>query len=309
MAIDVKPKSRLRAFRNERQLYLMSVPFLIVVFVFSYVPIWGWVMAFQKYKLNRTFFEQQWVGLQWFVEIFQDPRFFNALTNTLGMSLLSLAVNFTFPIIFAILLNELRSQLFKRTVQTISYLPHFVSWVVVGGMVYMMLSTDGGPINQLLMSLGITREPVLFMAKPEYFWGVVTLSDLWKELGWNAIIFLAAITGIDPQLYEAAKVDGAGKLRQIWHITLPGISHVIVVLLILSIGNILAIGFEKQFQLRNPTVLDRAEVMDLYALQLGINQGRFSIGTAINMLNSLVSVSLLLTANGLFKKFTGKSVI
>jgi putative aldouronate transport system permease protein len=309
MASPTLAKNRWQLFRNQKQLYLMSFPFLIVVFIFSYVPIWGWIMAFQKYKPSRGFFEQQWVGLQWFIEIFQDPRFYNALTNTLAMSLLSLMINFTCPIIFAILLNEVRHMAFKRTVQTISYLPHFVSWVVVGGMVYMMLSTDGGAINNLLVSIGILKEPQLFMAKPDWFWGIVTATDLWKELGWNAIIFLAAITGIDPQLYEAAKVDGAGKLRQIWHITLPGISHVVVVLLILSIGNILAIGFEKQFQLGNPRVLDRSEVMDLYSLALGINQGRFSIGTAIGMLNSIVSISLLLTANGLFKRFTGKSVI
>lgn len=302
-------RSPWRKFLDQKQLYFMSFPFLILVFIFSYVPIWGWIMAFQKYRPGKPFWEQKWVGLEWFIEIFQDPRFYNALTNTLGMSILALLVGFTIPIIFAILLNELKSQFFKRTVQTISYLPHFVSWVVVGGMVYTMLSTDGGVINGVLVGLGILKEPELFMAKPELFWGIVTLADLWKELGWNAIIFLAAITAIDPQLYEAAKVDGAGKLRQIWHITLPGISHVVVILLILSIGSLLSIGFEKQFQLGNPRVLDRAEVMDLYALNVGLNQGRFSVGTAIGMLNSIVSVSLLMIANKLFKRHTGQSVI
>lgn len=294
---------------SQRYLYLMSFPFLLLVLVFNYFPIWGWITAFQKYRPARDFWSQQWVGLQWFIEIFGDPRFWNALKNTFGMSVLSLLVGFTIPILFAILLNELKGRWFKRTVQTISYLPHFVSWVVVAGMVYMMLSTDNGAINGLLQALGFIREPVQFMAKPELFWGVVTLSDLWKELGWNAIIFLAAITGIDPQLYEAAKVDGAGKLRQIWHITLPGIRHVVVVLLILSIGNLLSIGFEKQFLLGNAVVLEYSEVLDLYALNQGISQGRYSYGTAIGVLNSLVSLTLLFTANKLFKKSTGQSVI
>lgn len=294
---------------SQRYLYLMSFPFLLLVLVFNYFPIWGWVTAFQKYKPAKDFWHQQWVGFQWFIEIANDPRFWNALKNTLGMSVLSLLVGFTIPILFAILLSELKGRLFKRTVQTISYLPHFVSWVVVSGMVYMMLSTDNGAINGLLVALGVTKEPLQFMAKPELFWGVVTVSDLWKELGWNAIIFLAAITGIDPQLYEAAKVDGAGKVRQIWHITLPGIRHVVIVLLILSIGNLLSIGFEKQFLLQNPVVLENSEVLDLYALNQGINQGRYSYGTAIGMLGSLVSLTLLFSANQLFKKTTGQSVI
>jgi putative aldouronate transport system permease protein len=298
-----------KGFWNQRYLYLMSFPFLVLVLVFNYFPLWGWLTAFQKYKPAKPFIEQQWVGLKWFAEIFHDQRFYNALVNTLGMSVLSLIARFVFPILFAILLNELRVGWFKKTVQTVSYLPHFVSWVVVGGMVYMMLSTDGGVINSLLQSLGVIKEPVIFMAKPQYFWGIVTLADLWKELGWNAIIFLAAITGIDLQLYEAAKVDGAGKLRQIWHVTLPGIKHVTMVLLILSIGSLLAIGFEKQFQLMNPRVLDTSEVLDLYALNQGINQGRFYYGTALGMINSIVSIILLFASNKLFKRFTGQSVI
>ncbi len=287
-------------------LSLMAFPFLILVLVFNYIPIWGWITAFQKYRLGHSFFEQEWVGLKWFIELSKDERFLNALVNTLGMSILQLIVNFTFPILFAIFLNEIKFNPFKKLIQTISYLPHFVSWVVVAGMVYMMTSTDGGVINNILVSMGF--DPVQFMANPKYFWIIVTISDLWKEMGWNAIIFLAAITAIDPQLYEAAKVDGAGKLRQAIHITLPGISHVIVILLILSIGSILSIGFEKQFLLGNSVVLERSEVIDLYALGAGINQGRFSYGTAIGMFKSLVSLILLFSANQIFKKTTDKSV-
>ncbi|MBN2618701.1 MAG: sugar ABC transporter permease [Spirochaetales bacterium] len=284
----------------------MALPFLILVLVFNYIPIWGWITAFQSYRLGHSFLDQEWVGLKWFIELSKDQRFFNALINTLGMSFMQLVVNFTFPIIFAILLNELRFLPFKKIVQTVSYLPHFVSWVVVAGMVYMMTSTDGGLLNNILVLLGF--EPVQFMANPDYFWFIVTISDLWKEMGWNAIIFLAAITSIDPQIYEAAKVDGAGKFRQIVHVTLPGISHVIVVLLILSIGNIISIGFEKQFLLGNSIVLERSEVIDLYALGAGINQGRFSYGTAIGMFKSLVSLILLFSANNIFKKSTDQSV-
>lgn len=293
----------------QRYLYLMSFPFLLFVLVFQYFPIWGWVTAFQRYKPARDFWHQSWVGFQWFVEIFQDSRFWLALRNTLGMSVLSLLVNFTIPIVFAVLLNEVRSRWFQRTVQTISYLPHFVSWVVVSGMVSIMLSTDGGVVNGLLTTLGLIKEPVQFLAKPEWFWGIVTASDLWKELGWNAIIFLAAITAIDPQLYEAAKVDGAGKFRQIWHVTLPGIRNVVIVLLILSIGGLLSIGFEKQFLLGNPVVADFSQVLDLYALNQGINQGRYSYGTAVGVLSSLVSLTLLFTANRLFQRFSGQSVL
>lgn len=298
-----------KGFWQQRYLYLMSFPFLGLVLVFNYLPLWGWITAFQRYKPARSFWDQQWVGLQWFIEIAGDPAFWNALKNTFGMSLLSLMVGFTLPVLFAVLVNEVRLRWFKRLVQTVSYLPHFVSWVVVSGMVYMMLSTDGGVINSLLLALGLLSEPVQFMAKPDWFWGIVTVADLWKELGWNAIIFLAAITAIDPQLYEAAKVDGAGKLRQIWHVTLPGIRNVFIVLLILSIGNLLSIGFEKQFLLGNPVVLEQSEVLDLYALRQGINQGRYSYGTAIGMLGSVVSLALLFTSNALFKKFSGQSVV
>jgi putative aldouronate transport system permease protein len=296
-----------RIFIEQRYLYLMSVPFAVMVLIFNYFPIWGWTVAFQKYRLGRPFWKQTWIGLGNFIDLFQQPRFYLALKNTLGMSILGLCVGFLCPIAFAILLNELRWRSFKRTVQTVSYLPHFVSWVVVAGIVYRMLSTDGGPINQIIASLG--QKPVQFMAQEKYFWGIVVGSDLWKELGWNAIIYLAAITAIDPELYEAAKVDGAGRWRQIRHITLPGISDVVVVLLILSIGNLINIGFEKQFQLMNPLVSDSAQVLDLYALKYGIQSNNFGLGAAVNVVNSLVSLTLLFTANGIFRRRTGRSVM
>ncbi|MGG3940698.1 sugar ABC transporter permease [Peribacillus psychrosaccharolyticus] len=294
---------------HQRYLYFMSMPFVIWVFVFNYLPLWGWTMAFQNYRPGKSMGEQEWVGLQHFIMLFQDERFYLVLRNTLAMSLMGLILGFTVPIVFAILLNEVRKKAFKSTLQTITYLPHFVSWVVVAGIVTKVLSIDGGVVNQVLTATGLVDEPIQFMTKGGLFWIIVTLADLWKEMGWNSIIFLAAMAGIDPQLYEAAKVDGAGRLRQIWHITLPGIRPTILVVLILSIGHLISIGFEKQFLLGNSTIVDYSEVLDLYALNYGIGLGRFSYGTAIGIFNSLVSIILLFLANGIFKRFTNQSVM
>lgn len=304
-----RKKGLWQSILQQKYLYLMSLPFVIWVFVFNYLPIWGWTMAFQNYKPSKSFGEQEWVGLKQFVTLFQDERFYLVLRNTLAMSLMGLVFGFVVPIFFAVFLNELKGTIFKRTVQTVSYLPHFVSWVVVGGIITKMLSIDGGIVNELLLTIGIINEPIQFMAQGKWFWGIVTGADIWKETGWNAIIYLAAITGIDKELYEAARVDGAGRLRQIWNITLPGIRTTISVLLIMSIGHLIGIGFEKQFQLQNSLVLDYSEVLDLYALNYGIKISRFSYGTAISMFTSVVSVILLLTANGIMKKTTKESIM
>ncbi|MGO4790641.1 ABC transporter permease [Paenibacillus sp. 2KB_20] len=304
-----KKKGFWATFKEQKVLYGMSLPFIVIVFIFSYMPVWGWLMAFQNYKPGKGIFEQKWVGLDHFVTLFSDDKFYLVLRNTLAMSFMGLIVGFTIPILFAVLLNELRGSVFKRTVQTISYLPHFVSWVVVAGIVTKMLSTDGGAVNQLLMWLGFIDEPIQFMAQGNLFWYIVTGSDIWKEMGWSAIIYLAAISGIDQEQFEAAKVDGASRLRQIWHITLPSIAPTIAILMIMSIGHLISIGFEKQFLLGNPLVVDYSEVLDLYALNYGLGMGRFSFGTAIGMFNSIVSILLLLLANGVFKKFTKQSIM
>ncbi|CAM4051687.1 ABC transporter permease [Lederbergia lenta] len=298
-----------KVFFNQKVLYMMSLPFVAWVFVFNYLPLWGWTMAFQNFRPAKSFIEQEWVGLDHFIALLSDERFYMAFRNTLAMSTLGLLVGFTIPILFAVFLNEVRHSFFKRTVQTITYLPHFVSWVVVAGIVSKMLSIDGGIINDLLLRIGIIDQPFQFMAKETWFWGIVTVSDLWKEMGWNAIIFLAAIAGLDPQLYEAAKVDGASRMRQIWHITLPGIRPTILVVLILNIGHLINIGFEKQFLLGNSLVNDYAEVLELYALNYGIGLGRFSYGTAIGIFNSVISIFLLLLANGIFKRYSNQSVM
>lgn len=294
---------------RQKYLYLMSLPFVLWMFIFSYLPLAGWVMAFQNYKPSKSFTDQKWVGFKNFVDLFQDERFYLVLRNTLAMSVMGLICTFIIPITFAIFLNELNGSIFKRTVQTVSYLPHFVSWVVVGGIITKVLSIDGGVVNDLLIWFHVIDEPIQFMAKGKWFWGIVTASDVWKETGWNAIIYLAAITGIDKELYEASRVDGAGRFRQMWNITLPGIRTTIAVLLIMQIGHLIGIGFEKQFQLSNSLVTDYSEVLDLYALNYGINISRFSYGTAISMFTSVVGVILLLTANGIMKKTTKESIM
>lgn len=287
----------------------MSIPFVIWVIIFNYLPVWGWTMAFQNYKPGRTLTEQEWVGLTHFIILFQDPHFYLVLRNTLVMNLMLLIVGFTIPILFAVLLNELKDSLFKRSVQTISYLPHFVSWVVVAGIVTKMLSTDGGIVNDVLLGLNLIESPIQFMAQGQWFWVILTGADIWKEMGWNSIIFLAAMAGVDPQLYEAARVDGANRWRRIWHITLPGIRPTIMVILILSIGNMISIGFERQLLLGNSLVREYSEVLELYALNYGIGMGNYSYGTALGIFNSMVSIVLLLLANGFFKRMSNTSVM
>lgn len=286
---------------TQRYLLLMSVPFVLWLVVFKYIPIWGWLMAFQDYKPYLGFFQQKWIGISHFRELFRSPLFYQSMQNTLGMSILGLIFGTVSALAFAIILNELRFLSAKRITQTISYLPHFISWVVAANIVTSVMSING-PINDVLMTLKIIKEPVNVMLKSEYFWWVVVFSDMWKETGWNAIIYLAAMTGIDSQVYEAAEIDGANRIQRIWFITLPGISFTIFILLILSIGNLINIGFEKQILLSNAITAPKALVLDKYALDYGIGLFRYSFGTAIGIFKSVVSIILLLLANYLIKK-------
>ncbi len=299
----------LKKLYRERFLYLMSLPFVLWAILFKYIPIWGWMMAFQDYFPGRSIFDQKWVGFKHFVFLFQDDQFYRVLRNTLAMSVLSLAANFFFAILLALMLNEVRGSRFKRSIQTISYLPHFVSWVIIAGMFSKLLSTDGGVVNDVLVNLGLIKEPVQFMAQGKLFWPIATLVETWKETGWNSIIYLAAIAGINPELYEAAIVDGAGRFRRIWHITLPSISPTIVVLLVMNIGWIISNGFEKQFLMGNSLVQDYSQVLSLYVLQYGIGMGRYSYGTAVGIFQSVVSILLLLLAGKISGKFNENTLL
>lgn len=297
-----------KPLKKQKYLIIMIAPFFIWLIIFRYIPLWGWITAFQNYKPGIPIFQQQWVGLKYFREMFADPEFYLVLRNTLAMSLLGLTFGFPLPIILAILINEIKHSTFKRTVQTISYLPHFVSWVIVASIVHAMLAPDG-VVNYALIKIGLIKNPILFFGEPKFFWWIVVFSDIWKELGWNTIIFLAAMTAINPELYEAAEVDGANRFDKIWYITLPGIMPTVIMILILSIGNIINIGFERQFLLRTSAVRNVSDVIDLYALDYGIRAGRFSFGTAAGIFKSVISLFLLFSANKLSKKITGYKII
>lgn len=287
--------------KQQKELIIISFPFVIYMFIFAYLPLWGWSMAFQDYKLGRSVFEQKWAGLKHFELLFLDERFLRVLRNTLAMSTINLILGFTTAIALALLLNEVKNKLFKRSVQTISYLPHFLSWVIAAGIVSMVLGTDG-IFNIILVKLHLIKEPILWLSKAEYFWGIIGASTVWKELGWNTIIYLGAMTAIDPALYEAADVDGAGRFRKMWNITLPGIRPTIVILLILSVGRILEAGFEVQYLLGRGMTMDWAETIDLFVLNYGIKIGNYSLATAAGIFKSVISIILIFSANTIAKK-------
>ncbi|PXW90923.1 aldotetraouronic acid ABC transporter membrane protein 1 [Streptohalobacillus salinus] len=292
----------LKKSKSQKELLLMSVPFLIWLFIFKYLPLSGWLMAFQDYKPARGFQESEFVGFDQFTFLFQDQRFLEVMRNTLAMSMINLVLGFVMAITLAVLLNELRQVGFKRIVQTISYMPHFLSWVVVAGLVSSALSVDDGIINIMLMNLGIIDTPIMFLGVGEYFWGIIGASDVWKTVGWNSIIYLAAITMIDQEQYEAAEIDGATRLQRILYITLPGIKPVVVILMIMNIGYILESGFEAQYLLMNPMNMGYAENLDIFVLRYGIRQANFSLATAAGMFKTVISFIFLFGANKIAQK-------
>lgn len=292
---------------NQRYLQLMVIPGLIWMFIFNYIPMAGIVIAFKKYKITKSIWEAPWVGLQYFRDFFQDTNFVNIMVNTLGISVLKLMIGFPLPILFALLLNEIRSHKFKKITQTISYLPHFLSWVVLGGIMITWLS-DTGVINDLLVKFKILEAPVYFLGEEKYFWWVALISDSWKELGWSAIIYLAAIAGVDQQMYEAATVDGATKLQKIWAITLPSIAGTIAIMLILQISGLLNANFDQIMILKNQVNIGRSQVIDTYVYQLGMQNGSYSYATAVGLFKSIVALLLLFIANTSSKKMLGRSL-
>ncbi len=294
---------------RQKQLIFMSVPMLIYILIFSYVPIWGWLMAFQNYKPAKSFFEQKWVGLDNFKYLFKDENFIRDFRNTISMSFINLILSYVTAIILALLLNEIKNIFFKRTVQTISYLPHFLSWVIVTGIVATCLSTEGGIVNIVLVKLGIINSPINWLSEGKYFWGIVGATNVWKELGWNTIIYLGAITAIDPALYEAAGLDGAGRFRKMWHVTLPGIKATFVVLLIMSIGHVMEAGFEIQYLLGKGPVLDWSETIDIYVIKYGINQFNYSLATAAGIFKSVIAIIMLFIANNVAKRLGEERLI
>ena len=299
----VKKDKRITWKEIKRQKFLLIVSFFMVLYgvIFCYWPLTGWLMAFQNYKPRKGLLGSDFVGLAKFKFLFEDITFLQVIRNKFAMGVLNLVTTTIMAILFAILLNEIRSARAKKTVQTISYLPHFLSWIIVTGILHDALSASG-IINELLLKSGIINQAIDFFAHPEYFWPIVAFANCWKETGWNAIIYLAAITAIDPCLYEAASIDGAGRWAKIKYITLPSIRPTIMILLLMNVGNILNAGFEVQYLLGNGLTKSVSDTIDIYVLTWGISQNDFSLGTAAGIFKSAVSIAIILIANHVAKK-------
>ncbi|MBN2658265.1 MAG: sugar ABC transporter permease [Spirochaetales bacterium] len=297
-------------FKKQWQLYLMSFPMLFYLLLFAYVPLLGWVMAFQEFRPRfglspiGQVMSNKWVGLENFKTLLDNStilgqRFLQSVVNTLGQSLLILVLGFFLTIMLSLLLNELRQTGVKRFVQNVLYLPHFLSWVIVAMLASTALSLpgSGGFLNDFLMKVHIIDRPIQFLADPGYFWGIVAGTHLWKNLGWNTIIYMAAMTSIDPNLYEAASIDGANRYQKMWHVTLASIRPTIVLLLIINIGMLLTSGFEIQWLLGQGVNIVRSENIDVFVLRYGIKMGNFSLATAAGILRTVVSIILLTGSN------------
>lgn len=287
--------------RRYWDLYLLMLPGILYFVIFKYIPIAGLSIAFQNYSIFAGFSGSDWVGLEHFRTLFADQHFFIVLRNTLLISFYKIIFGFPGPIVLALLLNEIKVMFFKRTVQTLAYLPHFLSWVILGGIVTNILSPSTGFVNGIITFFGF--EPIFFLANPSWFRSVLVASDIWKEVGWGAIVYLAALSSIDPQLYEAAVMDGAGKWKQLRHITLPSITGTIIIMFLLRLGHVLEVGFEQIYILYNSLVYDVADVFETYVYREGIVRAHFSYTTAVGMFKSVVSLLFVVTANRLVKRF------
>lgn len=310
------PKGTFRTLKRQLPFHVFVLLGIAFLAVFSYTPMFGILMAFKDYKVTSGvsgIFTSSWVGLKYFEELVNDYNFSSLVRNTLAISVLKLVFSFPVPILFALMLNEVRSSFLKRFIQTVSYLPHFVSWVVVMGISYAFFSTETGLVNDVLQSIGWIDKPLEILTDPDSFWGLAVSTAIWKEAGWWTIIFLAAIAGIDPGLYEAAEIDEAGRMKRIWHITLPGMQSAIVVVLILSVGSMLGGGlvgsnFEQSMLLGNALNHEKSQIIQTYAFNIGLAQGRFAFATAIDLLQSVISVTLVLSSNYLAKRFSNTSL-
>jgi len=298
-------------FRRNYELYLLLIPAFMFVFIFNLVPMYGLVLAFKDYNMfaaenpMASVWVSEWVGLKYFRKVIDNPEFLRALRNTLVISLSKIILVFPIPIVFAILLNEIRSIKFQKILQTVVYLPHFLSWVVVSGIFVSLLSSTG-LINQVLTALGL--EKVDFLMNNDTFRGVLIVTDAWKEFGWSSIIYFASIAGLDQECYEAAVVDGANRFQKIWYLTIPGLLPTIALMLVMRVGSIMSAGFSQIFAMYNPLVYETADIIETYVYRHGLGKMDFSIGTAVGLFNSVVGLMLVLTTNRATKKMTGKSI-
>jgi putative aldouronate transport system permease protein len=304
-----------RQFWKQRYIQMFALAGILFILVFNYTPMFGIIIAFKNYKITSGIpgmFTSPWVGLQWFKEFFTDYNSATIVRNTLVMSFTKLLFTFPLPILLAILINEIHSPGIKRVVQTISYLPYFISWVIVAGFVQIFLQANG-VINSLLMNFGFTDANIAFFVTPKYFLPMVVITSIWKDMGWWAILFLASITSIDPTLYEAAAIDGAGRMKRIWHITLPSMKSTITVVLIIALGNLLGGGlsgsnFEQSYLLGTPGNYDVSEILQTYVIKMGLSKARYSYAAAMGLVQSVVSLVLVLISNFASKKVSGESL-
>ncbi|RRJ65079.1 sugar ABC transporter permease [Paenibacillus oralis] len=296
---------RKRLWRN-KWLYIMLLPGVLYFIIFKYLPMYGLIISFQNYKPYNGIMGSEWVGMEHFKRLFTEPDFTNILINTIVLFALNLFIYFPVPIILALMLNELRGNFFKRLFQTLVYLPHFMSWVIIVSITYVMVTMDGGIINELLVYFGF--EKINFLLNPSWFRPMYILQVIWREAGWGTIIYLAAIAAIDPGLYEAARIDGAGRMRQVWHITLPAIRGVIITLFILKIGHVLDLGFEHVYLLLNSMNRQVAEIIDTYVYTAGLRQGQYSYSTAIGFFKSVIGLIMVVLVNKVAKKIGEEGV-
>lgn len=287
-------------------LYIFLIPVILYYIVFSYVPMYGIQIAFRDFNPLEGFFGSPWVGLEHLERFFNSVNFWTVLKNTLGISIYSIAVGFPIPILFALLLNQMSREKYKRFIQTVTYAPHFISVTVLVGMLAIFLSPSSGIINQILALFNI--KPVFFMAKPEWFKTIYVLSGIWQSAGWSSIIYLAALSGISQELHEAAIVDGANKFQRVWNIDIPGIIPTAVIMLILSLGNVMSVGFEKVFLMQNALNSPSSEVISTYVYKTGLLGGQFSFSTAIGLFNSVINFILLILVNNISKKISDISL-
>jgi putative aldouronate transport system permease protein len=294
-----------RALRRDWQLYSLVLLPLLFFLVFRYVPMLGNVIAFRRFQPGGSIFGEDWVGLRYVLMFLSDPTFWQVFGNTFLIGALSLLFCFPLPIMLALLLNEVRVRWFKRFVQTVSYLPHFLSIVIVAGMVMQLLSVEG-TVNQIVRAFG--GDAVPYLQQPEWFRTIYVSSEVWQTVGWGTILYLAALTAVDENLYEAARIDGAGRLRQTWHVTLPGIRPTMVTLLILNIGTFMAVGFEKVLLLYNPLTYPTADVISTYLFRLGLLSNNFSYAAAIGLFEAVIGLTLILSANAISRRTVGASL-
>ena len=303
---QTKPKKLhpfLKRIIEYRALLVMMIPAIIFFAVFCYYPMYGVTLAFKDFKILEGIGGSPWVGFKYFRQMFEDPYFFKTVANTLIISCYKLIFGFPAPIIFALLLNEVRNIHFKKVVQTVSYLPYFMSWVIMGSIFFSLLSLNG-PINAILEMIGL--EPIMFMGDSSVFRGVLVVTDVWKGFGWGSILYIAAISGIDQEMYEAARLDGANRFQNAWYITIPSILPVLCINLILSLSGILNAGFDQVFNMYSEVVYDVADIIDTYVYRLGMKSMQYSLSTAVGLFKSAIGLVLILAVNFIIRKIGGK---